>query len=177
MPPAASLFERMLGAGYARLPAAIRDVHDQRARKLLSGRCRITRGSGVLAQLLAWVMSLPTASEDVQVSVTIISDDHGEIWMREFAGKPMRSALRERDGCLEEALGPARFRFVLRADDQSILWMLTGVRILTVPLPLSWFAKVAARESAPSGRYTFDVRAELPVAGLLVHYQGWLSTA
>jgi len=47
-------------------------------------------------------------------------------------------------------------------------------RALGVPLPARWFAGVAARESEADGRYCFDVRAALPLAGLLVHYRGWL---
>ena len=33
---------------------------------------------------------------------------------------------------------------------------------------------VARFEAVESGRYTFDVRAELAYIGLLVHYLGWL---
>jgi hypothetical protein len=49
-----------------------------------------------------------------------------------------------------------------------------GVRSLGIPLPLAWFDKVSARESVEGGRYRFDVRAEMPVVGLLVRYAGTL---
>jgi hypothetical protein len=41
-------------------------------------------------------------------------------------------------------------------------------------MPASLFDGVVAREFQFDGRYRFDVRADLPVIGLLVHYIGWL---
>lgn len=86
----------------------------------------------------------------------------------------MRSDLRERAGLLEERLGLATFRFALIARCDSIEWRLLAVRALGFPLPLSWFARVFALESIEGDLYAFDVRAELPLAGLLVHYRGTL---
>jgi hypothetical protein len=151
-------------------------VHDGRARKVLSGRCRITRGTGVLARLFAWAASLPKAGDDLPVQVLFQCDERGEIWGRDFAGQPMRSTLTDRDGCLEECLGPVRFRFALRADDRAIMWNVVGIRVLGLPLPAAWFEAVNARQSVEAGRYTFDVRAELPWIGLLIHYHGWLES-
>src|SRR4026209_407119 len=54
-PASVPLFKRLLGASYERLPAPIRQVHDGREHKVLSGRCCIRRGSGVLASLLGWL--------------------------------------------------------------------------------------------------------------------------
>ena len=82
----------------------------------------------------------------------------------------------ERNGQLEERLGPMCFRFALRVENQATVWTLVGVKLLgLLPLPLAWFRGVGARESAQSGRYHFDVSAALPVVGLLIHYRGWLS--
>lgn len=168
------LFKRLLGASFEELPAPIRRVHDDRAHKVLAGRCHITRGGGVLVSLLGWVASLPRSGDDLPLSVSFLRDGAGEVWSRDFGGHPMRSTLTERDGLLEEVLGPARFRFALRADDRGVAWSVVGIRVMGVPLPAAWFKAVTARQSVQSGRYTFDVRAELPWIGLLVHYYGWL---
>jgi len=168
------LFKRLLGASFEKLPAPIRRVHDGRARKVLSGRCHIARGAGVLVQLLGWASSLPRSGHDLPVKVTFLCNAEGETWSRDFAGQPMRSTLTDRDGCLEEALGPARFRFALSVDESGIAWRVVGIRVLGVPLPAAWFKAVTARQSVRAGRYAFDVRAELPWIGLLVHYCGWL---
>jgi hypothetical protein len=66
------------------------------------------------------------------------------------------------------------FGFKLNVETGEIIWRIARVRALGIlPLPTSWFSGVQARESGIGGRYRFDVRAEMPVVGLLVHYRGW----
>jgi hypothetical protein len=120
------------------------------------------------------VASLPPAGKSVPLRVSITPDRRGETWERFFDGRPMRSALRERGGFLEERLGPTVLRFALEAAPAAIEWKLVAVRSFGLPLPLAWFDKVRARESLDGVLYAFDVRAELPIAGLLVHYRGTL---
>jgi hypothetical protein len=170
-----SLFELLIGPDYLSLPAPVRKVHDDCIQKIFSGTCRVERGSGLIAKMLASVLSLPSTGGNVSIKVRIERNKSTEIWTREFAGQPMRSILGEHNGCLEEVLGPVRFRFILRATEQQIVWEVSEVKVLGIPLPTAWFAAVGAREWAEAGKYRFDVRAELPVVGLLVSYRGFLS--
>ena len=120
------------------------------------------------------VASLPRAGKSVALRVSITPSARGEIWERVFDGKPMTSSLRDRGGLLEESFGPAVLRFALEATPESIAWKLVAVRTFGIPLPIAWFDKVHAHESLDGETYRFDVRAELPLTGLLVHYRGTL---
>lgn len=170
----APLFRRLIGVDFDSLPHAVRALHDGRAERLLDGRCDVERGTSLLSRLLANLTALPAAGRDVPLAVVIRADAGGETWTRTFRGRRMRSTLRARGELLEEHLGPATFLFRLAAADGTIVWTLESVRALGVPLPATWFRGVTARESADESRYCFDVRAVLPVAGLLVHYRGEL---
>jgi hypothetical protein len=172
--PPISLFRRLLGASFDQLPDPIRRVHDDRPHSVLAGRCHITRGAGLPVRLLGWAASLPQSGNDLPLTVSFVRDGAREVWSRDFGGHPMRSTLTERNGLLEEVLGPARFSFALRVDDGQVAWSVVAIRVLGLPLPAAWFRAVTARQSVQAGRYTFDVRAELPWIGLLVHYHGWL---
>ena len=77
-------------------------------------------------------------------------------------------------GLLCERLGPLVFRFRLGVRQGRLEWSVARVALLGVPLPVGLFREVHARESEQAGRYHFDVAAALPLAGLLVHYRGWL---
>jgi Domain of unknown function (DUF4166) len=167
------LFPRLI-RGFDDLPAAVRAAHGEADETRLAGSCDVERGAGILARAFAAAASLPRAGRDVALRVVISRDARGEEWTREFAGRAMRSSLRAHENLLEESLGPVRFRFALRAHDGAIEWRVAAVRVLGVPLPVSWFSGVAARESAVDGRYCFDVRAAMPLAGLIVHYRGLL---
>lgn len=171
-----SLFATLLGEKFAEMPAAIRQVHDGRD-KLLLGKCTVQRGTGLLSRVFGGIASLPNAGDEQELSVTIACVAAGERWLRNFAGKKMSSGLTTERGLLIESLGPMQFAFALHysATTQELHWVLRGVKVLGIGLPPAWFSSVSAREFYADGRYHFDVKASLPVVGLLVHYQGWLS--
>jgi hypothetical protein len=87
----------------------------------------------------------------------------------------MHSRLSARNSLLAERLGAMTLVFVLKAVAGRIEWRVAGARFLGVPLPTRWFVGACATEALVGGRYTFDVRATLPVVGLLVYYRGWLA--
>jgi hypothetical protein len=169
-----SLFRRVIGPRYESLPRELRAVHDGILPRSFSGTCRVERGAGWISRLCGSIAGLPAAADSVALRLRIDRHRDGERWQRDFGGVYMCSTLRDRQGQLEERLGPAVMRFALDAPGEAIEWRLTRVRVLGVPLPLSWFRGVRACEAHEGGRYRFDVRAELPIAGLLVHYRGTL---
>jgi hypothetical protein len=167
------LFPRLLGSAFHQLPAPVQAIHRSR-QEYFEGTCDIERGRGLLARVMAAVSRLPPSGKSVKLRIRIQRGPVGETWTRDFGGHAMRSTLRARGVFLEERLGPTRFCFTLVPEAGGIRWDLASVRSLGIPLPVSWFRGVEAREGASGGRYTFDVRAALPVVGLLVHYRGSL---
>jgi hypothetical protein len=172
---AASVFQRVMGDSFATLPVPIQSVHDARASKVLRGRASVQRGAHWLARLLAPIASLPPTASDIALTVSISADASGETWTRDFGGHRMRSRLWAQGDLLAERLGPITLIFRLIAQDGRIEWRVAGARYVGIPLPASWFSGASATEQLVDGRYSFDVRAALPIVGLLVHYRGWLS--
>jgi hypothetical protein len=169
-----TLFESIVGAKFAELPAEVRRVHDARLSKILRGRCDIVRGDHWLAAPVAWSASLPKTSSNVVVTVNIRRDGNAEHWCRDFGGHKMESTLWPENGVLVERLGLLEFHFALQAMAGAIEWRVLQVRLFGVSLPLSWFSATRAVETCIDGRYTFDVTAALPFLGPLIRYHGWL---
>lgn len=171
---ARSLYQRILGADFERLPPSLRALHARAGVRRYAGEAEASRGAGWLSRLCGWIAGLPPAHTGA-IEVEIDADRHGETWIRRFGHGAMRSRLRERGGLIHERLGPMAFAFALELVDDGLIWRLRSVRALGVALPLSWFDGVHAHEFERDGRYRFDVRAALPGIGLLVHYRGWLA--
>lgn len=176
--PAAPLFPRVLGPGFATLPPTVRRLHEVPGAGRWQGEVVVERGRHPLARLFAWVTHLPPAGAG-PVVVDIDAVDGRERWVRRIGGRAMPSRLWAGQGAMAgllcERLGAVLFGFAMRVEDDALVWRVARVRVFGwVPLPARGFAGVVARESERDGRYRFDVRAELPVAGLLVHYRGWL---
>ena len=170
-----SLFQQLLGEAFDLLPPPIRKLHDGHS-KVLVGHCDVQRGAGVLSRLFGFVTSLPPAGANQKIRVEITCGTDHECWIRHFRRGKMQSTLKACNHILHERLGLARFRFKLVYDDQrqTVSWQLVHVATLGIPLPIKWFSAVLAEESAQNERYCFNVRAALPVVGMLVHYTGWL---
>lgn len=171
---AGTLYQRILGADFERLPARLRELHARRGVRRYAGEAEASRGAGRLSRLCGWIAGLPPAHAGA-IEVEIDADLAGETWIRRFGDGAMRSRLRERGGLIQERLGPMAFAFALERVDDGLIWRLRSVRALGLPLPLHWFDGMHAREFEHDGRYRFDVRAALPGIGLLVHYRGWLA--
>lgn len=168
-----ALFRRVLGAGFETLPNSVKAIHLAPGLQRYRGQVQVTRGSNPLSRLFAWATRLPPAGEGV-LEVEIEASDGQERWTRHIGGRAMPSRLWEREGLLCERLGLVEFGFRLSASEGVLAWQVARVRALGLPLPASAFHAVQARESDSGGRYRFDVCAALPLAGLLVHYRGWL---
>jgi hypothetical protein len=169
-----TLFQRILGDAFSRLPPRVRMLHEAQATRVYQGRADIERGRGWIARIFSAAISLPVAGTRVPLDVTIAIVPAGENWIRNFEGRLMSSRLRQSAEWLRERLGLATFDFSLSVDDGVLIWRVHSIRVLGIPLPAMWFDRVVAREFEQNGRYGFDVRAELPLIGFLVHYAGWL---
>jgi len=168
-----ALFPRVLGAAFVTLPDPVKRLHSADGLRRYRGQVEVARGTGVLSHLCAWAARLPPAGRG-QVEVEIESGEGWERWTRHIGGRPMPSRLWEQDGLLCEQLGLLRFGFALAVERDALVWRVARVRALGIPLPARWFTGVTAVESEAEDRYRFDVAAQLPVIGLLVHYRGWL---
>lgn len=168
---APSLYSRILGPAFERLPSALKGIHDARRTKLYVGRCDI-RGGGLIARTIARLAGLPIAQTDVPIEVVVNVTDAGEDWIRKFGSQRMQSQLTCRKQRMQERLGPLVFTFDLVAEQERIVWSLYSARLAL--LPLTWLMRCAATESIDEGRYGFDVSAGVFGVGLVVHYKGWL---
>ena len=167
------MFQRVLGDAFDSLPPTVRTLHLRGGHHRYHGEVEVRRGKHPLARLMSWATRLPPAGKG-GIEVEIDAGEDGERWTRHIGSHAMPSRLWERDGMLCEQLGGARFGFILAVEEGALVWRVASVRALGVSLPSRWFHAVRAREYEVQGRYGFDVAAAMPVAGLLVHYRGWL---
>ncbi|KRG79373.1 hypothetical protein ABB30_00910 [Stenotrophomonas ginsengisoli] len=171
-----SVFAQLLGTQFAHLSPRVAQLHQLDGPGHWQGQCVIQRGQHPVARLCAWAARLPPGGQALATTVTLQRSAGQETWTRNFGGVPMRSRMWPWQGRLRERLGLVQFDFQLGVQDGALTWNTRAVRVLgIVPLPAAWFAGVQCTEAVDGqGRYTFDVRASLPLVGLIVHYRGWL---
>ncbi len=169
------LFERVLGADFAKLPPAVQASHQTVAPRRWTGQAQITRGPGLYPRLIAALFRFPKAA--AQTPVTVIKTPHhgGERWLRMFGSQTFRSELRQGAGGMTERFGPFTFDLGLTADADRLDFPVTGGRFWAIPLPKWALPQSHAQETAQNGRFHFDVALHAPITGqMVVHYKGWL---
>ena len=172
------LHKRILGTAWQSLPDVLRAVHSAGPKLTIRGAASITRGRGVLARILAWIMRFPAAGENVPVSVTF--ERHGDYdkWTRDFGGQEFSSIFAAGSSRFEhllcERFGPLTFGMALVPDADRLNLVMRSWSFLGLPLPRSLMPSGNSYEYAKDNRFCFDVEIRLPLAGFVIRYRGYL---
>jgi hypothetical protein len=175
LPPV--LYERLMGADFAALPAMVRAVHDVQADAGAAGEGRVARGRNLFARLMGAIAGFPPAGA-YPLHVAFAARGGRERWTRDFGGHVFSSELSARNGLAVERFGAMRFGFALAPAPGGLVMRLRRWSAFGIRLPLFLAPRIAAREwQDEEGRFRFDVRLHFPLAGEIVHYSGWLRSA
>ncbi|MCZ0736801.1 SDR family oxidoreductase [Phreatobacter sp. AB_2022a] len=173
-----SLYRRILGPAFDRLPAEIRAMHGAEPRFVVRGRAEVERGRGPLSWLAGALIGFPKAAADVPLEVVFARDGGREIWRRCFAGRSFSSIQEAGHGkaghLLIERFGVARFDLALVVADGRLSLVPRRWSVLGVPLPLALAPAGSAFEAVEDGRFRFHVEIGHRRLGLIVRYRGWL---
>jgi hypothetical protein len=171
------LYPRMLGEAWGRLPPAIRKAHEGEA--VLEGDAMVERGRNLLGHLAANLFGFPRPGPAPVRVEFIRTQDGGELWRRDFAGRAFTSRQREGHGrwagLIVESFGPVSVGLAPVASDVGLDLVVRRWSVLGVPLPLRWCPRGPAFERVDRGRFAFDVTISHPWFGVLVRYRGLLS--
>jgi len=179
-----SPFQVLLGAEFARLPAAVRRVHALNGSLKTTGRAKVSVAEGVLPWLVCRLAGLPSPGQDVPVNVEFHPDGPlREYWERRFGERRYASTMhignQRAPGLLVERFGPfaLEFHLELRGEGSpaSLCWSLTGCRLFGVRLPQRARPRIECVERADGEYFLFDIDVAFPVIGHVIHYSGWLS--
>lgn len=175
----APLYRRILADAWARLPEAIRTMHDLRSNRTAEGRATVERGAGLFARLIAPVIGFPAAGRDVPVRVEFERLGDTEVWRRTFAGRSFVSrqyaGTGRADSMIVERFGIFAFALALVVDGSKLRLVPQGWNCLGIPLPRRLAPTGDTHEHAVDGRFNFHVEIGSPLTGLIVRYRGWLA--
>ncbi len=172
------LHARILGTAWQSVSAVVRAVHGAGPKLTISGTASITRGRGVLARMLAWIMRFPSAGENVPVSVTFERHGNYDKWTRDFGGQVFSSAFTAGSGRFEhllcERFGPLVFGMALIPEGDRLNLVMRRWSFFGIPLPRGLAPRGDSYEFEKDNRFCFDVEIRLPLAGFVIRYQGYL---
>lgn len=169
------LYARAMGSRFAKLPDAVRGMHDFIGDAGAAGEGEVRRGQG-LAWLVGQAMGFPPEGS-WPLRVAFAAEDGRECWTRDFGGHAFASELSQAGQGVAERFGPLRFAFDLPSDGEGLRMVLRRWTAFGVPMPRRLGPRIEAREWQEAGRFRFEVGVAMPLIGAVVRYTGWLVRA
>jgi Domain of unknown function (DUF4166)/Saccharopine dehydrogenase NADP binding domain len=178
------LYARVLGPAWSDVPEPIRRLHGIGNGLVAEGRATVERGRNPLARLIAAVFGFPKAGTDIPVSVRFdaargTDGRPAERWTRTFAGKRFSSLQSEGAGrsqhLVDERFGPFTFGLAAVLDGDRLRIVPRRWSAFGIPMPRFLMPTGDSHERVEDGRFYFHVEIHLPLAGLIVRYQGHLT--
>jgi hypothetical protein len=170
----ASLYEIVLGTHYAQLAPAVQAFHRLAGHVTLHGEVETEPPASRSARWLAWCIRTPRTPTRGPIRFALHATPTEETWTRHFPRHTMRSTLSLHRGRIMEKLGATRLFFVLEAEAGTLRMHLQGVHFLGIPCPAWLRPAVVAEETGHGDRLHFNVRASVPLLGVVAAYRGSL---
>eukprot|EP01080_Neovahlkampfia_damariscottae_P000434 gene434-6847_t len=160
---------------FNKLPDDIRKFHSLEGGKC-AGNLKVTRGNGILSNIIASIVGFPKANESTPVTV----ENKNGNWSRDFDGLKLNSKwlTKPYNGIVIEDFGFSKFGFQLvpLKDNSGFRHITKKLFLFGIPIP-NFFNFVNAdgiTKGLKSGGWEILVEVRIPIVGLLVKYEGKL---
>jgi hypothetical protein len=167
-----TLYRRVLGEAFDRLPPVLHRFHGLPDGGSLQGVLRVTRGSGRIRGNIADLLGLPVAGEPVRLQLQVVVEDERERWMRRFDGVPVETVQWESRGLLIEATGIVKCAYRVEVAVEGMTLHLVHAWLGPLPLPRFLTPRIEAVAMARGRAWWVQARIAAPFLGLLAQYEG-----
>lgn len=169
-----AIYPRIMRDDFKSLHPVVQQFHSIAGTHRYEGEVAIDGAVSWPGRIMAWLGRLPGTAPPSPFSFMIDATPHREIWTRHFPSRTMRSVLTADGDHLVERLGIFRLRFNLLAEKGRLRMQVLRITALGIPCPRWLFPAVIAEERGENGRFHFDIRMDVPLAGQVVRYRGHL---
>jgi hypothetical protein len=156
------------------LEPALQHVHGPAPTVHATGTVAVTYGKGPLVYLLNRLMDVPRASTATPLRLEIQRSPTRETWIRDFAGKPLRTTQWVENGLFIEAVGRTEMAMRLHFTNGILRFDPVFARFMGIKIP-SWIAvSVRAEAQAQAHGWKILVETKSSLLGLLFRYDGMI---
>jgi len=184
---ATALYPPLVGAEWEKLDTSVRVFHDVRAEKAASGYFDVHRGPTRLSRFVCWFFRLPEEGPGVLIQLNVrprkdMKKGAMEVWDRTFAKRKLVThQYAGAEQLLVESYGLMLIFFRLCVVNGALVFRSVASALKIGPIELSLPEWLSPQTSArvcgnPNGGLSVSVKISVPLAGLLLSYEGPLKT-
>jgi hypothetical protein len=166
-----TLYQRVLGDDFARLPPILRAFHAESAGGAACGTLNVVRGRGWVRRVACVLLRLPPVGEAIAVELQVQPEGERELWIRHFAGQRIETMQWQDGEFLVEKAGPLLLVFHLEATPEALLFHFQHNAIGPFKLPFA-LLRVDATARGMGHSWHIEVTIRTPLLGVLTTYSG-----
>ncbi|MGH7140162.1 MAG: DUF4166 domain-containing protein [Pirellulales bacterium] len=176
-PSAQSLYRRILDERFDSLPEVLRRFHDMPRGGRAHGTLQVKLAGGRLSNILASLLGLPEAGNNISTVVEVKVEGDRERWVRHFEGRRVETVQWVHAGLLMESFGATTFSSALTIEGSCLRYEFRRAWFAGIRLPRRLAPFVDGRVYGGDGGWRVVVRVSAPLLGELLHYEGWIEPA
>lgn len=162
----------ILGHCFRDLNPILQRFHGEQASQSAHGFLEVTRGSGLIARFIAFLMRLPEAAHAVAVHLSVVRSSRHEAWTRMFGDRPLVSRQTVHGGDLCEFFGRSSFLFDVRVVAGALHMTSYAFKLFGMPMG-RWLApQITSSECVADDGWTVAVDIRMPGVGSILQYSG-----
>lgn len=169
-----SMYHAVMGEAFNRLAVPVRQFHTFAGRHEFVGEVQVSAPVSLPARLIAILLGAPLEAAQGRIRFQLLAEPGVETWTRYFPGRTMRSTLTKAGDRVVERLGVSRLSFELLEVDGALEMRLEKLHFLGIPCPGWLMPTVMACETGGAQKLQFQVRASVPLVGMVAGYVGYL---
>ncbi len=167
-----SPYEFILGPRFGDLHRNLQKLHGRTPEQRALGRLDVVRGDTWPSRMLAAVLRLPRAGNQIPVRLAVHRDRKRERWKREFGDCVVQSYQQAAGSHLRETFRCMSFGFDLQVINGGLKITSREFRLLGIRIP-DWLApSIVAQEAANGDGWLVDVQISWRAAGCILCYSG-----
>ena len=156
------------------LPEVLKRFHDGRKRGQRRGTFRVVRGDGMVRNIVAGLLQMPRAGENVPIRLEIKVKRRSRAVAPTFPGRCTRTVQWADGNLLMERFGLTSFSSALVVRGSRVHYEFRRAWFAGIPLPVWLSPYVDGYVDAGETGWRVTVHIFAPFLGEIVHYEGWV---
>ena len=171
---AQSLYRRVLGSHFDELPEVLKRFHHGVGGGSGRGTFRVVRGDGTVRDIVAGMLRMPRAGENVPIHLEVKVNGDRERWLRHFPDRCTRTVQWADGNLLMERFGLTSFSSALVVHGSRVHYEFRRAWFAGILLPVWISPYVDGCVDAGDTGWQVSVHIFAPFLGEIVRYEGWV---
>jgi len=168
----ATLYQRILGERFSKLPPALQQFHGQVEGGCAKGTVTVECGRGILRHGMAALLRLPPPGQEIPLQLEVVTENGCERWIRHFGDYCLDTLQWQEGSLLIEKAGLLQFGFRLIVENSALIFQQQFCRLGKVPLPRYAALSISATVSDYDQGWQVEVVINAPILGVITTYRG-----